>query len=180
MRSVFRIGLLLFVSGLARLSPASAGEWVYLAESLPSVSDWSIYGVSSYENGSSITSSVSAGNWVLTDNSTSSRCMERQQTLGDVSFNTGISMAARVKCTGATSTAHNLGITNGNVGGMYLSIKPGQIDLVQYDGLVRGTYVASGTDYHVYYLTAKNSTQGNNSTCVWRVDLSPVLVPLTV
>lgn len=159
-----------FCLALVWLSVAVWGaEWVYTGDALPSSSGWEIYGSSSYENGGSITSSISAGVWSLADNSTSNRCMVRNMTLGDVSFNTGVTLAARARCMTSTSSSYNLGITNGNIGAMYVSITVGQVALKALDGTTRGSYNLSGTVYHRYYLTVKNATQGDNNTATWRV-----------
>jgi hypothetical protein len=146
---------------------------VYITNSLPTANGWTIFDTSSFENGGNITSTITADGgsnvWKLFDNSTANRCKERYG-VSNVSFDTGATVAARMRCSSTSGTpAFNLGISNGNVGGMFLRVYTTEIRLVDTAGTSRGTYSLTATSYHKYQLTVKNSTLGNNSTAVWRV-----------
>ncbi|MDO8585821.1 MAG: hypothetical protein Q7T82_02165 [Armatimonadota bacterium] len=154
----------------------SAGEFLYTGDSLPSGAGWSIYGSASLENGGGITSTNPSDGgsnvWRLVDASGTNRCSERHTGLGDVSFNRGISLAANIKCESAAGSSFNLGISNGNVGGVCLRIRPDQAALSLFDGAEQGTpysFTPDTTNYHRYYLTVLNSVQGDNGSAVWNV-----------
>ena len=98
-------GLRLLPILLLLLIPCSllAGQVVYHADDLPVDFGWQLVLSNSYENGGGITSSIvsdSGGNvWELTDASGLTRCAEANTTLTGISFDTGVTLAARVKCT---------------------------------------------------------------------------------
>lgn len=152
--------------------PASAAEWLYTTDALPTASGWSVYNSASAENGNGITSTITQDTgstvWKLVDGSATFRCKEKNGSLGNLGFSVGCTVAARVKCESSTNSSYNIGISNGNVGGMALAIKTNQLILMEMTGTVRRTYNVSGTDFHIYYLTVKNSGSGNN-TATWRV-----------
>ncbi len=155
---------------LVSISGASAGQWLYTADGLPSAAGWHVYGSSSYENGGGVTSDISDGAWRLVDASSASQCLMRETSLGDVSFNTGISYAARMRCESASAdSSYMLGVSNGNVGGMFLRLNTNQLSLVDLAGNSRGSHSLDGSVYHTYQLTVRNATQGDNSTAVWRI-----------
>lgn len=182
MRARF-LPLLLLSILVAASSAAVSGEFLYTCDALPTASGWTVYGSSSYENGGSITSTIvndgGSNTWRLVD-SGSSRCSERNMELGDVSFNTGATIAANIRCAASSSTtSYNLGISNGNVGGMCLRIRSNQCALTSFTGTQVGgehTFSSDTTNYHRYYLTVKNATQGDNGSATWNVYRDGALV----
>jgi len=147
-----------------------ANNVFYPADAVPSASGWTIYG--GYESGPGISSStVSEGGsnvYKLIDSSNSASCKARKS-VSNISFDTGASVAARMRCsTFSGSGNYNLGISNGGVGGMFLALTTSSVSLVDKNGTVRGSYSLDGTVYHKYQLAVKNSTPGNNATAVWR------------
>ena len=158
--------------GFAVNTSTSTGV-VYPAEALPSASGWTTYDTGSYENGNGIKSlkvldgSVFA--WKLRDNSATNRCKDKYA-VSDVNFDTGATVASRMRAVGISGTpTYNLGISNNGTGGMYLRVSATDVKLVDINDNVRGTYSLDGTTYHEYQLTVKNATPGNNSTALWRV-----------
>ncbi|MDO8586782.1 MAG: fibronectin type III domain-containing protein [Armatimonadota bacterium] len=165
------------------LVPAAvtAGEFLYTGDVLPTSDGWTVHHTNSYINGGGITSTIVAdggsNTWRLNDNSTTNRCAVQNLVLGDVSFNTGVTIAARVKCTSDTSSSYNLGITNGNVGGMYLAIKRASLVLTNLTGTEVASYSADGqSDYHRYYLTVLNAIGNDNGSAQWKVYRDGVVV----
>src|SRR5262249_13930260 len=155
------------------VNTTSANGTLYLGDVLPTSAGWNVYDISSFENGSGITSTiVSDGGsnvWQMLDHSTSNRCKERYQPT-DVSFNTGASVASRMRAASVGGTpTYCLGITNGNVGGMFLRLYTNEVRLVDINGTNNGSYALDATVYHKYQLTVKNATNGNNATATWRV-----------
>jgi hypothetical protein len=146
---------------------------VYLGNALLSASGWTVYD-GTCENGcTGITTSIVAdgGSNVeqLVDASTSNRSKMRYA-YSNVSFDTGASVASRMRATSISGTpTYNLGISNGGVGGMFLRLETGVVSLVDINGNIRGTYAQDCTVYHKYQLTVKNTTAGNNATATWKV-----------
>ena len=157
-------------------APVWAAGIFYSGDSLPTASGWSVFGTSSTQNGTSLTSTIITDTdgsvaWRLYDNSTTLRCMERYTSIGSLSFDTGATIAARVRVSGLSgTTAHNLGISNNGTGGMFLKITATTVSMVDTNAVTRGNiYSLTGTAYHNYQLTVKNATLGNNATAVWRM-----------
>jgi len=155
------------------VNTSSTGGTVYLGAALPSTLGWAVYDTASYENGGSITSVMTTDGgysvWRMRDNSTSNRCKERY-TVTDVNFDTGASVAARIRAASLSGTpTYNLGISNNGAGGMFLRIYTNSVRLVDINGNNRGSYSVSSGVYHKYQLTVKNATPGNNATAAWRV-----------
>jgi hypothetical protein len=153
----------------------SAGEFLYQWDALPASPQWTALNGSSYVNGSDITSTIvsngSSNTWKLVDAGAASQCALKNDELGNVSFTTGATIACNVRCSANSSdSSYNLAITNGNVGGLSLVIRSDQCYMAQFDGTVRGgayPFTPDTTNYHRYYLSAKNSIADVNSSCIW-------------
>ena len=66
-----------------------------------------------------------------------------EQDLGNLGFGVGATVAARIKCESGSGAGYNLGISNGNVGGMALAVGTNQLALIEMNGTVRRTYYVS-------------------------------------
>jgi hypothetical protein len=135
---------------------------------------WQVYDSSSYENGGGITSTIvsdgGSNAWQMYDNSATNRCKLKYTNSMNISYDTGATVAARMRATNVSGTpTYCLGINNGNVGGMYLRLYTNQVMLVDINGNNRGTYSLDGTVYHKYQMTVKNATAGNKATALWTV-----------
>ena len=168
-----------FLILIAVSSAATALQSVYVADSLPSASGWQVYG-GSVENGNGITSSIvqdsGSGVWKLIDGSASLPCIEKYTALGSISFDLGVTVAARIKCENSTGTSYNLGISKNGVGGMFLCVKTDRIELVSNTGGLAASYMADGTGYHTYYLTVKNAILARPTTATWTLYRDDVAV----
>ncbi|MDO8587863.1 MAG: fibronectin type III domain-containing protein [Armatimonadota bacterium] len=154
-----------------------AGQFVYTGDTLPSGSGWEVYHSNSNENGNSISSAIisngGSNTWRLIDTSGAYRCAERNLSLGNIAFDTGATLAVNIRCSSSnSSSSYNIGISNGNVGGLCVQIRTNQASLMMFDGTTVGsayTFTADITNYHKYFLTVQNAFLGNNGTATWNL-----------
>src|SRR6185369_15022028 len=124
---------------------------------------------------STIVSDGGSNVWQLVDASTSNRS-KMKYAPGNVDFTTGASVNARMRTTGISGTpTYSLGISNGNVGGLFLRLYTNEVRLVDINGTNDGSYLLDATVYHKYQLTVKNTTAGNNATATWKVYVDSTL-----
>ncbi|MDO8682020.1 MAG: fibronectin type III domain-containing protein, partial [Armatimonadota bacterium] len=172
----FKLPVLLAFIILFTPRALTAQTLIYPGDAPPTSCGWQILGTNSNENGNGITSSVISDSgalcWRLSDESSTYQCQERNTSLGLLILDTGATVAARVKCESNLSTSsYNLGMALGSIGGMFIAIKTDMVELMDrnYSKKATASFTPDAVGYHIYQMSVKNSTPGDNNTASWNI-----------